>query len=103
MLFAADADVESVVLPSLCLVFYIRSGEGNFQASVRLLSPAAGQEPLQTPRSTVEKRSDTSAVHVTKIVPFHPRVGSYIAELELDGRKYQNTFNVARINQPLAT
>jgi hypothetical protein len=94
----ADAAPDTIMLSSICLVFLLRSGEGQFQASIRLISPGVGHEQLESPRTDFIKTAEAPAVHIVKITPFHPRIGTYVVELSLDGKKYQRSFKVDRVD-----
>jgi hypothetical protein len=92
----ADADAKAVVLQSLCVIFLLRSGQGTFNVSIRVIGPEAEGNSLESPHADLIKDPEMPAVHIVKIAPFHPQIGTYIVELNLDGNRYQRNFKVAR-------
>jgi hypothetical protein len=84
-----------VGIHQLALVFIVKSGEGDFKNTIRLLTPS-GAVLIDQTGNVFHKNADESGVSVFMFAPFAaPEIGSYRVEWTLDDHKtYLRNFNV---------
>lgn len=90
-------DVE--FLQSLAVYISFSDGEGEFSSGVQLLDPDGNDllEGTDTDKSAV---IGSHGINFTfKFSPFAVKVGTYRIVVSLDGKDYEETFNVARRGQ----
>jgi hypothetical protein len=86
-----------VMLQSLALVFYVRSGDGEFQSSIKIINPAESGI-AETPPSQFIIKKGAFAAQLLRIVPFSAMIGKYVVEFRLNERVYRTEFAVMSQN-----
>ena len=89
------SEEDQVLLPSLALIFLIRSGDGEFQGTAKVIHPN-GSAIIETQPLQIPIRKGASAAHLLRAVPFSAKIGKYTAEFRLNERTYHSGFTVTR-------
>jgi hypothetical protein len=82
------------VLQSLCLIFHIRSGDGEFSVSTKVIDPN-GTTIVETQVSKISINRGSATAQILKLVPFSSLYGRYNVELYLEEKAYRRQFAVA--------
>lgn len=83
-----------VHLNSITCVFNFRDGQGDFTAKIGLTSPSQIELLANTEQQVITKLENQAMNIIFKLVPFPVEEGTYRAWVELNDKRFENSFRV---------